>query len=285
MTARRVTAYRALASASRVTLLDALQQRDGMTITELAEISGLHANTAREHLGRLIEAGFVTCEPEERHTRGRPRMLYRAVAGSDAVTSDVQEQRTKGSSGIPLLKDIPVIGPLFSTGMSDNNERTELVILLTPYVVEDDFDARAVTDAFRNQFAWSRELPRELPKAGMAPAAPAAPAAVETAPGAAVRPVSPRYELPEKDPPLPSVAPTQHFSAPTPASGAIGLPKTSASGVDFAHEKTPSSANESGRGEAAAKAVARPEGKVVTDEKLKQELLDAVRGPARSPNN
>lgn len=95
MTARRVNAYRALASASRVTLLDALQQRDGMTITELAEVSGLHTNTAREHLGRLIGAGFVTCEPEERHTRGRPRMLYRAVAGRETINAEAHEQHTK----------------------------------------------------------------------------------------------------------------------------------------------------------------------------------------------
>lgn len=121
MTARRVTAYRALASASRVTLLDALQQRDGMTITELAEISGLHANTAREHLGRLIDAGFVTCEPEERHTRGRPRMLYRAVAGSDAVTSDVQEQRTKDALARADLTRMLLAG--FGTGSPSDGER------------------------------------------------------------------------------------------------------------------------------------------------------------------
>lgn len=85
MSNRRVTTYRALASASRVALLDALQHRDGMTVTELAQVAGIHANTAREHLARLIDAGFVTCTPEERRTRGRPRMLYHAVRTPEPV--------------------------------------------------------------------------------------------------------------------------------------------------------------------------------------------------------
>ncbi|QIK83630.1 metalloregulator ArsR/SmtB family transcription factor [Sanguibacter sp. HDW7] len=87
MSNRRVTTYRALASASRVALLDALQHRDGLTVTELAQVVGIHANTAREHLARLIDAGFVTCAPEERRTRGRPRMLYHAVATPEPVTT------------------------------------------------------------------------------------------------------------------------------------------------------------------------------------------------------
>lgn len=121
MTARRVNAYRALASASRVTLLDALQQRDGMTITELAEVSGLHTNTAREHLGRLIDAGFVTCEPEERHTRGRPRMLYRAVAGKDTVSSETHEQRTKDALARAELTRMLLAG--FGTGTPEDAGR------------------------------------------------------------------------------------------------------------------------------------------------------------------
>lgn len=67
----------------------------------------------------------------------------------------MQEQRTAGNAGIPWLKDIPYAGRLFRTTESDVSERTELVILLTPYVIEDDFDAQSITEAFRNQFAWA----------------------------------------------------------------------------------------------------------------------------------
>jgi general secretion pathway protein D len=67
----------------------------------------------------------------------------------------MQEQQTAGNAGIPRLKDIPYVGNLFRTSISDTKERTELVILLTPYIIEDDFDAQSITEAFRNQFAWA----------------------------------------------------------------------------------------------------------------------------------
>lgn len=53
-----------------------------MTVGDLAEAAGLHPNTAREHLQRLVDDGFITCQPEARETKGRPRMLYSASAGS-----------------------------------------------------------------------------------------------------------------------------------------------------------------------------------------------------------
>lgn len=93
MVGRRVSAYRALASESRVKLLHALQQSDGpMTVDDLAAAIDLHVNTAREHLDRLIAAGFVSREPEVRCTRGRPRMLYRAV---ERVTAEACDERAR----------------------------------------------------------------------------------------------------------------------------------------------------------------------------------------------
>jgi general secretion pathway protein D len=95
-----------------------------------------------------------------------PIILTRKVETKLSVTDGntillgglIQEQRTKGNAGIPYLKDIPYVGGIFRSSNSDNAERTELVILLTPYVVEDDFDARSVTEAFRNQFSWAQDL-------------------------------------------------------------------------------------------------------------------------------
>lgn len=54
-----------------------------MTVGDLAEAAGLHPNTAREHLQRLVDDGFITCQPEVRETKGRPRMLYSAAIGSN----------------------------------------------------------------------------------------------------------------------------------------------------------------------------------------------------------
>lgn len=195
----------------------------------------------------------------------------------------MQEQRTKGSSGIPLLKDIPVVGPIFSTGMSDNSERTELVVLLTPFVIEDDFDARAITDTFRNQFQWARTLPAPLAKEPAAaeenrsdasrPAAAAPPATTSTTPPAA--PLSRPYVLPERDPPLPSVAPAQHSPSAIPVPRNNALPMPPGSGVDSTQEKAVGAAPGQERRAADGQA---PAGQPVTDEALKRELLEAVRG-------
>ena len=82
MVPRSAPSYRTLASISRITLLLHLQRRGTMTVGDLAEAAGLHPNTAREHLQRLVDDGFITCQPETRETKGRPRMLYSAAAGT-----------------------------------------------------------------------------------------------------------------------------------------------------------------------------------------------------------
>lgn len=75
--------YRTLASLSRINLLHALQHGGFMTIEQLAAKTGLHRNTAREHLHRLVAAGFVHCESEQTAARGRPRILYSAAVPRD----------------------------------------------------------------------------------------------------------------------------------------------------------------------------------------------------------
>ncbi len=91
MTDRRLSAYRALASGSRVEILHLLQGADQpLVIADIAAAVGLHPNTTREHLDRLVDAGFVVSEPEVRAVRGRPRLRYRAVERAAAATLDVR---------------------------------------------------------------------------------------------------------------------------------------------------------------------------------------------------
>lgn len=81
----RAPHYRTLASLSRVALLHELQRRGPLTIAELAEATGLHPNTAREHLQRLVDAGFVACDPVPAGHRGRPALRYRTRLDADDV--------------------------------------------------------------------------------------------------------------------------------------------------------------------------------------------------------
>ncbi|WP_417561809.1 helix-turn-helix transcriptional regulator [Microbacterium sp.] len=92
------TGYSAISSYSRVQILHLLQTRPARSIAELSEATGLHANTVREHLQRLIESGYVVTETEHRATRGRPRMLYSAASGPDAPRSPVARRKVQDAA-------------------------------------------------------------------------------------------------------------------------------------------------------------------------------------------
>ncbi len=69
------------------------------------------------------------------------------------------------TSGIPFLMDIPILGRAFQSNNTTNN-RTEIVMMITPYIMNDDTDARAVTEAVRKQLgAWAQDRPTVAPEA------------------------------------------------------------------------------------------------------------------------
>ncbi len=60
----------------------------------------------------------------------------------------IQETNRKTESGVPFLMDVPLLGQLFRSSGKDK-DRTELIVLITPYVVRDREEARSVTADFR----------------------------------------------------------------------------------------------------------------------------------------
>ena len=62
----------------------------------------------------------------------------------------ISENFSKSENGIPLLMDIPVLGNLFKTNSVGRN-RTELIVLLTTYIIDRPETARALRDAFRER--------------------------------------------------------------------------------------------------------------------------------------
>ena len=63
----------------------------------------------------------------------------------------ISSSRTDGKTKIPLLGDIPILGRAFQS-RTKSGTRTELLMLITPYVVEDASQARAITDAIQARF-------------------------------------------------------------------------------------------------------------------------------------
>ena len=52
------------------------QAAEPLGVAEIAELTGLHVNTARFHLDGLVTDGFAVRTTDNRGARGRPRVLY-----------------------------------------------------------------------------------------------------------------------------------------------------------------------------------------------------------------
>ncbi|MGI9510538.1 MAG: type II secretion system secretin GspD [Geminicoccaceae bacterium] len=94
-----------------------------------------------------------------------PTIAQRRINTSVAVSSDqtvvlgglIQDDVEDISSGIPILKDIPGIGALFSS-TTKATSRTELLVLITPKVLVNQQDAIAATEELRRRFAALQPL-------------------------------------------------------------------------------------------------------------------------------
>jgi general secretion pathway protein D len=70
----------------------------------------------------------------------------------------ITDNTSKGNQGIPWLKDVPILGLLAGT-QNNTRQRTELLILITPHVIHDQRDARALTDDLREQLINAAAVP------------------------------------------------------------------------------------------------------------------------------
>lgn len=88
----------------------------------------------------------------------------------------IRDSASTGNDGIPLLKDIPWLGSLAGR-QSNTRARTELIVLITPHVMHDQRDARALTQDLREGLVNAALVPqdlRRLPPSGSSdPGAPA----------------------------------------------------------------------------------------------------------------
>ena len=126
--------------------------------------------TPRVNLGGRITLELVQdvtdVDTSQAQVAGNPAFLKRNVESTVTVQSGetivigglIRRTNTYSNDGIPVLKDLPVLGTLFSRTI-DDDRRTELMVLLTPKAVRDQGEARTVTKEFRERL-------KELEKAG-----------------------------------------------------------------------------------------------------------------------
>jgi general secretion pathway protein D len=72
--------------------------------------------------------------------------------GSAILIAGLMSQRkTLGDSGVPYLKDVPVLGNLFKTQKQGTN-KTELVLMIVPYILETDQQAEELSRSLSQRF-------------------------------------------------------------------------------------------------------------------------------------
>ncbi|TLU71411.1 type II secretion system secretin GspD [Lichenicoccus roseus] len=70
----------------------------------------------------------------------------------------IRDNTTKANSGIPWLKDIPLLGLLGGT-QTNSRTRQELLVLITPHVVRDQHDAQSLTEDLREHLSDAASVP------------------------------------------------------------------------------------------------------------------------------
>jgi general secretion pathway protein D len=83
--------------------------------------------------------------------------------GSVLLGGLISSSTNRGNTGVPILKDLPLIGSLFRSD-SQIYSRTELMIVIVPYVINTDQDAQSMTETFRQRLSLDKPFAPKLPE-------------------------------------------------------------------------------------------------------------------------
>jgi general secretion pathway protein D len=130
-----------------LTIIPTINQDDYVSVQILQEVSSLTNQTI------LAALNAPVISTREATTRAIIRDGQTVVIGGLIGTT-----REHIESGVPLLKDIPLLGYLFKR-QSVTTNRTELAIFVTPYIVRSDEDADAVRERARKRLEEAEKKP------------------------------------------------------------------------------------------------------------------------------
>jgi general secretion pathway protein D len=122
---------------------------------------------------------------------GNPPINQRLIQTQVAVQSGetlllgglIQDNQTESQQGLPLISKIPFLRNLF--GRTHNtNDRTELIVLITPRVIKNSDEGRQVTEEYTRQFQSLAPMRKEMEQQQRSspPAPPQQPAPAVTEP-------------------------------------------------------------------------------------------------------
>jgi general secretion pathway protein D len=132
---------------------------------------------------------FVPGEAPPINTRSIQTVVGVQTGQTMVMGGLISETKQNNSEGLPLISRIPIIGGLFGNQTLTNN-RTELVMFITPRVVENEIDITSIIDDLRRRMGQLEDqFPRGKPPP---PPIPQSQPLSESAPTPAPAPAAPR---------------------------------------------------------------------------------------------
>ncbi|MCX7662630.1 MAG: type II secretion system secretin GspD [Tepidimonas fonticaldi] len=116
---------------------------------------------------QVTDVGEIDAATGQRNFLTRQIQSRVAVRSGETVVLGglIRDNETNGSSGLPGLSQIPVLGALFGT-QTKQRDRTELLVLLTPRALDDDDALRAASIELRERMrSLSLQAPVGAPAA------------------------------------------------------------------------------------------------------------------------
>jgi len=126
-----------------------------LTVKPRVNASGLVQLDISQEISDVVETTTSTLDS--------PTIRQRAITSSVVVQSGteiilgglISSQRERSKAGLPLLKDIPVLGEAFTSAGGRGNGRTELLIIIKPVVLATSVDVQAVTSEIKARMLGS----------------------------------------------------------------------------------------------------------------------------------
>ena len=100
----------------------------------------------------VIDSAGIDAASQQTKFSNRQLTSKLAVRSGESIVMGglIRDRNEDSDTGIPLLKDIPIIGKAFSS-TTRNSARTELLLVMTPRVVRTDVDVREVSEELRDR--------------------------------------------------------------------------------------------------------------------------------------
>lgn len=141
-------------------ILQQIQYRNTGVILEVKPVVHAENRVDLDITQEVSSAGDSAANTPTITSRKVQTSLSLSDGGSILIGGLISTNVDTTNTGIPILKDVPVVGHLFSSDSITKN-RSELLIMITPYIINEDKDAEEITENFR-QMLHIEDLPKNL---------------------------------------------------------------------------------------------------------------------------